>query len=159
MNKFLYACVKEVCRLWAQPRFGTFHQLLIIVELLWLQPVLQVGKRVLVAQSEIRTVRRVVKQLPVEMHQQCSSVSSCMWMRIAMEVHSTICQHSKLCVLNGPTQFFLVFRSTLWSTLGTRSLTHYRWPTTCSSSWTHVRPSLNILHHCLTVPSLITFWT
>jgi hypothetical protein len=31
-NKFLYACVKEVCRHWAQPRFDTFHQLLIIVE-------------------------------------------------------------------------------------------------------------------------------
>jgi hypothetical protein len=31
-NKFLYACVKEVCRLLAQPRFDTFHQLLIIVE-------------------------------------------------------------------------------------------------------------------------------
>jgi hypothetical protein len=25
-----------------------------------------------------------------------------------------------------------------------------------SSSWTFVRPSLNILHHCLTVPALIT---
>jgi hypothetical protein len=31
-NKFLYACVKEVCRHWAQSRFDTFHQLLIIVE-------------------------------------------------------------------------------------------------------------------------------
>jgi hypothetical protein len=29
---FLYACVKEVCRLRAQPCFYTFHQLLIIVE-------------------------------------------------------------------------------------------------------------------------------
>jgi hypothetical protein len=34
-NKVLYACVKEVCRLWAQPRFDTFHQFLIIVEALW----------------------------------------------------------------------------------------------------------------------------
>jgi hypothetical protein len=31
-NKFLYACVKEVCGHCAQPRFDTFHQLLIIVE-------------------------------------------------------------------------------------------------------------------------------
>jgi hypothetical protein len=29
-NKFLYACVKEVCHLLAKPRFDTFHQLLII---------------------------------------------------------------------------------------------------------------------------------
>jgi hypothetical protein len=34
-NKFLYACVKEICRLWAQLRFDTFHQLVIIVEALW----------------------------------------------------------------------------------------------------------------------------
>jgi hypothetical protein len=27
-NKFSYACVKEVCRLWAQPCFDTFHHLL-----------------------------------------------------------------------------------------------------------------------------------
>jgi hypothetical protein len=40
-NKFLYACAKKVCRLWAQPHF---QQLLIIAEALWSQPVLQVGK-------------------------------------------------------------------------------------------------------------------
>jgi hypothetical protein len=26
------------------------------------------------------------------------------------------------------------------------------------SLWTFVHPALNILHHCLTIPSLITFW-
>jgi hypothetical protein len=31
-NKFLCACVKEVCGHWAQPCLDTFHQLLIIVE-------------------------------------------------------------------------------------------------------------------------------
>jgi hypothetical protein len=31
-NKFSYACAKGVWRRWAQPRFDTFHQLLIIVE-------------------------------------------------------------------------------------------------------------------------------
>jgi hypothetical protein len=41
-NKFLYAFVKKVCRLWAQPRFDTFRQLLIIVEALWSQTILQV---------------------------------------------------------------------------------------------------------------------
>jgi hypothetical protein len=64
-NKFLYAWVREVCRLWARPLLDTFHRL-IIVEALWSQPVLQVGKQVVVARSEIRTVRRVVKQLPVK---------------------------------------------------------------------------------------------
>jgi hypothetical protein len=33
-NKFLYACIEEVCCLWAQPHFGTVHQLLFIVETL-----------------------------------------------------------------------------------------------------------------------------
>jgi hypothetical protein len=105
-NKFLYACVKEVCRLWAQPRFDTFHQLRIIVEALRSQPVLQKGKRVVVAQSEIRTVRRVVKQLPVQMLQQCSSASSSMRTHIDMQEHCIVCQHSMTFVLNGPTQFF-----------------------------------------------------
>jgi hypothetical protein len=27
-----------------------------------------------------------------------------------------------------------------------------------SSPWTFVHPSLNILYHCVTGPSLITFW-
>jgi hypothetical protein len=79
-----YVYVKEVCRLWTQPRFGTFSQLLIVVEALWSQPVLQVGKQVVVARSEIRAIRMVVKQLPVEMLQQCSSASSCMRTRIAI---------------------------------------------------------------------------
>jgi hypothetical protein len=52
-NKFLYACVKEACRLWSQPRFDTFHQLVIIAEALWSQSVLQVGKQVLVSWKEI----------------------------------------------------------------------------------------------------------
>jgi hypothetical protein len=41
-------------------------------------------------------VRRMVIQLPVEVLQQCSNASSCtcMRMRIVMEEHYTICQHS-----------------------------------------------------------------
>jgi hypothetical protein len=64
-NKFRYACVKEVWCLLAQPCFDIFHQLLIIVEALSSQSVPQVGRQVVVAWSEIRAVRRVVKQLPV----------------------------------------------------------------------------------------------
>jgi hypothetical protein len=37
-NKVLYACVKEVCCLWAQPCFNTIHKLLFIAEALWWQP-------------------------------------------------------------------------------------------------------------------------
>jgi hypothetical protein len=68
-NKFLYACVRGACRLWAQPRFVICHQFLNIAEALWSQPVIQVGT------SVIRAVRRVVKQLPVDMLQQCSSAT------------------------------------------------------------------------------------
>jgi hypothetical protein len=67
--KFVYACVKEVYRLWDEPCFDTLHQLLITVEELWSQPVLLVFKQVAVARS-------VVKQLPVEMPQQCSSANA-----------------------------------------------------------------------------------
>jgi hypothetical protein len=76
-NTFLYACVKEVCRLSAQPLFGTFYQLFFIVETLCSHPLIQVGKLVVVARSEIRALRRVFKPLPVEMPRQCSSANSC----------------------------------------------------------------------------------
>jgi hypothetical protein len=61
---------------------------------------------VVVAWREIRAVGRVVKQLLIEMLQQCSSANSCMWMCIVMEKHYTGCQHTKSFVLNGPMQFF-----------------------------------------------------
>jgi hypothetical protein len=61
---------------------------------------------VVVAQSEIRAVRRVVKQLPVEMLQHCLSVSSCMQMHIIIEQHYIGSQHSMAFVLNGLMQFF-----------------------------------------------------
>jgi hypothetical protein len=65
-NKFLYACVKEVCRVWDQPCFDTYLQVLIIDDVLSLQQVPQVGKQVVAAWSEIRAVKRVVKELPGE---------------------------------------------------------------------------------------------
>jgi hypothetical protein len=43
----------------------------------------------IVARSEFMAVRRVVKQLPVEMLHQCLSASSCIRMRIIMEEHYT----------------------------------------------------------------------
>jgi hypothetical protein len=63
---------------------------------------------VVVARSEIRAVWRVVKQVPVEMLQQWSSASSCIWTRNVIEGHYeyTVCQHSKPFVLNVPMQFF-----------------------------------------------------
>jgi hypothetical protein len=75
---------------------------------------------VVVTRSETRALRRVVRQLPVEMLQQCSSASNCMQTCIVIEKHYTGCQHSAPFVLNGPTQFFLcVLRSRiqtlLWS--------------------------------------------
>jgi hypothetical protein len=39
-NEFLYACVKEACRLWAQPHFDTFHQLIIVETLRFLTSVM-----------------------------------------------------------------------------------------------------------------------
>jgi hypothetical protein len=60
---------------------------------------------VVVAWSKVGTVRRVVKQDQVEMLQQCSSASSCMWTHSVSEEPSTECQHSGPFVPNGPMQF------------------------------------------------------
>jgi hypothetical protein len=107
-NKILCACYKEVYNLWAQPHIDMFHQLLIVAEGLRSQPVLQVStsKQVVVARSEIKAVRRMVKQLPVETVQQCSSASSCTRRRIVMEELYTRCRRSTPFFLNVPTQFF-----------------------------------------------------
>jgi hypothetical protein len=116
-NKFLHACVKEVYRLWAEPHFDTFYQL-IIAEALWSQTA-QVGKQVVVARTELRAVRRMVRILQVEKLQQ-SSASSCTHMRtrvVIMEEHYTGCQHSASCDLNSSVQFFYCFYSTLLTLL------------------------------------------
>jgi hypothetical protein len=110
-----------------------------LFEALWFQPVLQVGKEVVVGRSEVRAIRRVVKQLPVEMLKQCSSASSCMRTRIVMEEHYTVCQHSTTFVQNGPTRFYFVFRNTKrgWADRRQTSLTQaYRnvFPDTISAS-------------------------
>jgi hypothetical protein len=68
--------------------------------------VLQVGKQVIVTWSEIRAVRRVV---PVEMLQQCLSVTSCMWTCFVREEHYIGCQHSMPFVLNGQLYAVLCF--------------------------------------------------
>jgi hypothetical protein len=60
-NKFLYACVREVCHLWAQTVFNTFHQICIIAEVLWSKSVLQVVKQMAVARNDIRALRKVVR--------------------------------------------------------------------------------------------------
>jgi hypothetical protein len=53
-----------------QSRFGTFHQLVIIVGALTSQTVIQLVKQANVARRGIVIVRKVVKQLPAEMFQQ-----------------------------------------------------------------------------------------
>jgi hypothetical protein len=45
-----------------------------------------------------------------------------------------------------------------WSTFWTRSSLSIGAQPLCSSLWTFVHPSLNILQHCLTVLSLFTLW-
>jgi hypothetical protein len=56
-----------------------------------LQPVLQVGKQVVVAQSKTKAVKRVVKQLPVEMLSS-AEVRSAIWVRNVIEKHDAVCQ-------------------------------------------------------------------
>jgi hypothetical protein len=55
---------------------------------------LEVGRKVVVAWSEIRAVRSVTKQLRAEMLQQCSSGSNCIRTCMIMVEHYIRCQHS-----------------------------------------------------------------
>jgi hypothetical protein len=78
------------------------------------KPVLHVRKQVIVAWSEIRAVRKVVKQLPVEMLQLRSSASS------ALSWRSTTLDISIPCLLFWMTlcSFFLNFAMHFWHYCG-----------------------------------------
>jgi hypothetical protein len=90
------------------PRSNTFHYFFNIAEELWSQPVLQVCELEIVTGSEIWALRKVVKQLPVEMLQQCWIANSCMRKRIVMGEHYTGYQHSTPSFLNGQRSYFSV---------------------------------------------------
>jgi hypothetical protein len=49
-----------------QPVFDSIHELFVGVEALGSQPDFQLGEEILIAWRQVRTVRRVVKNLPVE---------------------------------------------------------------------------------------------
>jgi hypothetical protein len=92
---------------------------------------------VIVTLSEIMAKRSVVKQFPAEILQQCSSMDSCMWMRIVLEENYTRCQHSAPSVLNGLTQSFSASQYTcdvtvvpccMNSTISTLFLSHRQLP-------------------------------
>jgi hypothetical protein len=117
-NKFWYACVKR-----SLPPVSsvTFWYLASTPHYCWsaVIPTSSSGRQqVVVIWSEIRVLRRVVKQLPVEMFQQCSSARSCTQMHIVMEEHYTEWHHSMHFVLNGPTQMFQCFVIHIWCYCG-----------------------------------------
>lgn len=115
-NTFLYACIREFYRLWPQPRFDTFLQLLITVDGQWSHTVLQVGK-VADARNEGRAASRTVKQLPVETFQQCSFRSSCYGQTLSRSYTAPDFSNLSLFVPNGHRQFVSVFRNTFLSLL------------------------------------------
>jgi hypothetical protein len=125
-NKFMYACAKDVCHLWAEPYFDTFHQPLVFVEELWYQPVLQVGKHVTVVRMEIRAVRRVVNDSQLKF-----SSSGRVWAAVCRKALSwrntildlnLVCLHPELYWITAfhafcskcPYTVFLVFMMLLW---------------------------------------------
>jgi hypothetical protein len=78
----------------------------------WSQPVLQVGKEVVVTWSNIRTVNRVIRENAVEMHQQCPSASSCIQTCILVEEHNSRYQHSTPCFWMAIHSYLSVLRYT-----------------------------------------------
>jgi hypothetical protein len=76
---------------------------------------------VVVAGSEVGAVRKVVKQLPVEMLQQYSSASRCMRTRSVMEELYIGVSIPRLLFWMDLRSFYLVFRNTLvaWIPLST----------------------------------------
>jgi len=60
--------VKERCCQVMQPDVDSIHELFVGVEVLGSQPDLHLGEEMVIAWYQVRTVRRVVENLPVEEH-------------------------------------------------------------------------------------------
>jgi hypothetical protein len=101
--------------------------------------------QMVVACSEIWALRKVLKQLPVEMIQQCPSASTCMQTSIVMEEHYTGCQHSTLFFLNSLTQFF--FLQTFWA-----CFVNVYASIALTTVWFHHSQMKLMFHHPLLVP-------
>jgi hypothetical protein len=149
-SKFLYTIVKEIC-LWDQPHFDTFHRH-INVEVLWSHSVWQAGtsKQVAVAWSKIRAVRRVVRQLPVDMLSGaivwtalCGHALSCVswllfWM--ALQIFLSFCNILLMLVcslfLSCPREQFI---STLWqSDISSNLFNNHKLNPGCSACYLYV---------------------
>jgi hypothetical protein len=83
-SKVLYACVKEICHLQAQPHFDTFHHSIML-------------KCYDPNQLRDQDCRRMVRQLPVEM----------LWMLIVMEEH--LCQMAAFHVFSSAWPYTVLF--------------------------------------------------
>jgi len=66
MTLVFVVLVKEPCRQVKQPDVDSIHELFMGVEVLGSQPDLHLGEEMVIAWCRVRTVRRVVENLPVE---------------------------------------------------------------------------------------------
>ena len=77
------------------------------------QEFLEVQENVKIAESKIRAVGWMIKQLPAKFRQNIYCGSSCMWTGIVMEEHNTCSEHFMPLVLNGTSQFPQCFTVTV----------------------------------------------
>jgi hypothetical protein len=86
-----YACIREICLLWAQPVFDIFHYL-IIFGAFRSQTILHADKEAVVKRKDNRAVRRVVKHFPDKSATKC----------LRMLTHTFIQEPYKLCQYSTP---------------------------------------------------------
>jgi hypothetical protein len=96
-KQVLYACD---CRLWAQPQFDTLNEIIMIVGTLWLHPILQISKQVIISRSKITSVRSAVKNSQLKISRNVLMLVALIRL-VAMEKH---CIPHHFCFWSGPIQ-------------------------------------------------------
>jgi hypothetical protein len=83
-----------------QPIVDSIHELFIGVEALGSQPDLQLGEEMVIAWCQVWTVRRVVKNLPVEELDSSICASRGVRLRVVVQENDAFSEHPMLFVLD-----------------------------------------------------------
>jgi len=105
-NELLDALVVEVPRLWSQPGLHLLLDLPFIFEAFSSQMLLQMKEETKIARCQVRAVRWVAKNFPVERRPKRGGDGCCVRPSIVMQQTHSLAQSSSALVLNCSTKFF-----------------------------------------------------
>ena len=101
-----------------QPSVDAIHELFVGVEMLGSQPDLHLGEEMVIAWRQVRTVRRVVENLPPEELDESICANRGVGPRVVMQENDAFTERSLLFVLHRPLKLMQHFTINLWRYFG-----------------------------------------